>query len=170
MRIASLLFAIVMTILTASALAGLRLNLTGSMPIGLYRVADVPVKRNTTVLACLPPRIAQFAHARGYVPNGYCRSGVAPVGKEIVAVGGDTVTMTAAGIEVNGHLLLNSRPLRSDARGRALPQLEQRSQVVRSHELWLLSSNSARGFDSRYFGALTDDCVVAEIVPLVTGS
>ena len=168
MRIAVLLFATVIAILTVSALVGLRLNLTGSMPVGLYRIARLPLSRNTTVLACLPPRIAQFAHARAYVPNGYCKSGTAPIGKEIVAVGGDTVSLTAAGIEVNGRLLLNSRPLRSDARGRPLPQWEQRRRLVRSRELWLLSTNSARGFDSRYFGALPDDCVVAAVVPLLT--
>ena len=47
--------------------AGVRVNLSGSMPIGLYRVSSAPPMRGAMVLACLPVDVAVFAKSRGYV-------------------------------------------------------------------------------------------------------
>src|SRR4051794_13163721 len=80
-------FAGALSMLALSSLSyvtGLRLNLTGSIPIGLYRViGDASnLKRGDVVLACLPPFPADLAHSRGYVPRGSaCAGALAPVGK-----------------------------------------------------------------------------------------
>src|SRR6266702_3779142 len=58
------------TVLVLGRLAGLRLNLTGSLPVGLYVAAGAAPVRGALVLVCLPPEVAAFARARGYVPNG----------------------------------------------------------------------------------------------------
>ena len=147
---------------------GIRLNLTSSMPVGLYRILGTSTERNVLVLLCLPKPVAEFAHERGYVPNGFCESGVAPLGKRIVAISGDTVVMTPAGVMVNGVLIPNSRPLLRDARNRGLPALTVRLSVVRPHQIWVLSQYSSRSFDSRYFGPIPDSCVRAAIRPLLT--
>src|SRR5881296_3096055 len=101
--------------LAAGRLAGLRLNLTGSLPVGLYLAAgDVPA-RGALVLVCLPPEVAAFARARGYVPRGgACPGGVVPIGKPILAVAGDTVTVTRTGLLVNGRPVPNSQPRSTD--------------------------------------------------------
>src|SRR4051812_7287753 len=78
-------------IASVAYLAGVRLNMTGSIPPGLYRVTRGPVTRGNTVLACLPSKVAAFARARGYVPPGSCADGSAPVGKIVAAITGDTV-------------------------------------------------------------------------------
>jgi conjugative transfer signal peptidase TraF len=147
---------------------GIRLNLTASMPVGLYRIVQTRTQRNVLVLICLPESIAEFAHERGYVPNGYCHSGVAPLGKSIVAVPGDTVAMTPAGLQVNGSLIPNSRPLPRDGRNRGLPELTTQLSVVPPHQFWVLSQYSNRSFDSRYFGPIPDTSVRATIRPLLT--
>jgi type IV secretory pathway protease TraF len=50
--------------------AGLRLNLTGSLPVGLYLASHGVPGRGATVLVCLPSGVAAFAKVRGYVPQG----------------------------------------------------------------------------------------------------
>jgi conjugative transfer signal peptidase TraF len=145
---------------------GIRLNLTGSMPVGVYRVVQGRPSHGAMVLACIPTSIARFAHERGYVPNGNCPSGVAAVGKSILALYRDTVVLTVEGIRIAGSLLPNSKPLRRDSEGRPLPQLALGVYVVRPDEMWLLSTYFERSFDSRYFGPVPTTAIVAIITPL----
>lgn len=148
-------------------LGGIRVNLTGSMPIGAYRVVQGQPSRGAMVLACIPTSIARFAHERGYVPNGNCPGGVAAVGKRIVALSGDTVILTVEGIRIAGSVLPNSKPLRRDSDGRPLPQLALGIYVLRPDEMWLLSTYSERSFDSRYFGPVPTTAIVAIMTPLL---
>src|SRR5215467_14375871 len=69
--------------------AGVRLNLSRSIPQGLYRRIDAPIVRGSLVLTCLPRRIAALARERDYVHQGSCGDGSAPVGKTVVAVAND---------------------------------------------------------------------------------
>jgi conjugative transfer signal peptidase TraF len=149
---------------------GLRFNLTSSLPIGLYRVTnDSPtLERGAIVLYCLPPPLAGFAHDRGYVPRGgQCPGGLTPIGKIVVALPGDTVALTSAGITVDGRLQLHSRPLISDRSGKRLPRLAGGSYVVRSGYTWLFAP-SDRSFDSRYLGELSTTNIVARVRPYWT--
>src|SRR5881296_91000 len=96
--------------LAAGRLAGLRLNLTGSLPVGLYVAAGAAPVRGALVLVCLPPEVAAFARARGYVPRGgACPGGIILIGKPVLASAGDTVTVTLTGLLVNGAPVLNSQ-------------------------------------------------------------
>ena len=150
-------------------LAGLRLNLTGSMPVGLYVTARSAPVRGALVLACLPAKVAVFAKARGYVPPGVqCPGGVSAVGKPVVATAGDTVTVTPAGILVNGAAVPNTRALASDRKGRRLPQLATGRYVAKPGTVWIVSSYSRFSFDSRYFGAIEARQVRANLQRLWT--
>ena len=152
--------------------AGLRANLTESLPVGVYQVLKaapmgVP-ERGAIVLACLPACVARFARDRGYVPPGSCTGAVAAVGKHVAAVPGDTVSVTPSGISVNGSLLPNSRRLTRDSRGRPLPHVGDGSYVVRPGEVWLISRNSPRSYDSRYFGPVPSAALHAVIRDIFT--
>jgi conjugative transfer signal peptidase TraF len=156
-------------LLAACRLAGLRVNLTGSLPVGLYLAAGRTTVRGALVLVCLPPDIAAFASARGYVPHGEaCPGGVVPIGKRVLAVAGDTVTVTPPGLIVNGAAVPNSRALARDRKGRPLPILALGRYPVGHDELWVLSSYSLRSFDSRYFGAVRVTAVRARLLPVWT--
>ena|SRR5437773_579931 len=144
-----------LALLAACWCAGLRLNLTGSLPVGLYLESRVSPVLGAIVLVCLPPEVAAFALERGYVPRGgTCPDGALPVGKPVLATGGDTVTVTPTGLLVNGAPVPNSQPLEADRKGRPLPRLAVGRYVVAPGELWVLSSYSRLSFDSRYFGAI----------------
>lgn len=141
--------------LTAGLLAGLRINLTGSIPVGVYVIAHKPPAHGSIVLACLPANVAEFAVTRGYVPRGRsCPGGAAPVGKPILALGGDTVVVTPTGLKLNGKPVPNTAALAADQKGRALPHLARGSYLVESDQVWLVSTHSPLSFDCRYFGAV----------------
>ena len=142
-------------LLAVYTLAGVRLNLTGSLPIGLYVVTHGPPARGAVVLVCLPEAWAELARSRGYVPNGSsCPGGATLVGKPVFALPGDTVEVTATGLVLNGRPVADTRPLPFDRRGRPLPRLEAGAYVVGAGELWIISRYSPFSFDSRYFGAV----------------
>ena len=155
-------------VLAAAWRVGVRLNLTGSLPVGLYLESAGAPTRGSLVLACLPPPVGSFARARGYVPRGRCPDGGAPVGKLVAAVAGDTVVMSAAGLEVNGRAIPNSGPLTRDSHGRLLPSAPMGRQIVRTGELWLMSPYSPLSFDSRYFGSVEVRSVLTLARPLWT--
>jgi conjugative transfer signal peptidase TraF len=156
-------------LLAAGRLAGLRLNLTGSLPVGLYVAARGAPARGRLVLVCLPPRVAALARARGYVPRGgACPGGLAPIGKRVVAVAGDTVDITTHGLSVNGVPIPSSQALAKDRRDRPLPHVPMGRYVVRPGTVWIVSSYSPFSFDSRYFGAVESADVHASIRRLWT--
>jgi conjugative transfer signal peptidase TraF len=151
------------------SLAGFRLNLTGSLPLGLYRTVPGPLVRGARVLVCLPPGVAAYARARGYVPRGgWCPGGVLPVGKPVLALPGDTVTVTATGLRVNGVPVPNSRALATDHLGRPLPRLALGPQVVHPGTLWVVSTYVRTSFDSRYFGPVALTAVRSYLRPVWT--
>ncbi len=161
----------VLLLLVAGSIAGFRLNLTGSMPLGLYRAVPGPLVRGSLVLLCLPPHVAAFARARGYVPRGgMCPGGILPVGKPVLALPGDTVTVTATGLRVNGVPVPNSMGLATDHRGRPLPRLPPGSQVVRPGTLWVVSGYARMSFDSRYFGPVAVAAVRSYLRPVWTAA
>jgi conjugative transfer signal peptidase TraF len=141
-------------------LAGIRLNLTTSMPVGIYVTSGGMPTRGSMVLVCLPLAVAELARERGYLPQGgSCPGGVVPIGKTIVAIAGDTVVVTDTGLIVNGERVPNSTPLRADRAGRLLPRLRLGTYPVAVGQLWLLAGYSRLSFDSRYFGAVDVDQV-----------
>ena len=148
--------------------AGLRVNLSGSMPIGLYRVRSGPPVKGAMVLACLPAHVAVFARSRGYVPNGRCPGSTAPIGKVVLAMAGDSVEVTAEGLLLNGRPVRNTRPLAFDAAGRSLRRFPDGTYVVAQDEVWVYSPYSTRSFDSRYFGPLHVSSIRSRVLPLWT--
>ena len=159
-----------LAIVVVTWLAGLRVNLSGSMPVGLYRITSGPPAKGAMLLACLPESVAVFARTRGYVPSGRCPGAAAPIGKAVLATAGDSVQVTDTGLVVNGRLLPNTRPLAVDGAGRPIPRLPNGTYVVAGDEVWLYSPYSKRSFDSRYFGPLPLACVLNRVLPLWTAS
>ncbi len=152
----------------AGALAGLRVNLTDSMPRGLYRAIAGAPRRGSIVMACAPLDAARLARARGYLGPGSCPGGVRALGKLVLAMAGDTVALKPQGIRLNGAPVLNSRTLPADSRGRPLPHYPWGEHVLRPNELWLFAPYRANSYDSRYFGPERASQVVSVLRPVWT--
>ena len=145
------------TVLILGAIVGLRLNIaSNSLPPGLYRIA--PRGKGSDLLIC-PTGIAEsISISRGYRPKGAgCGDGYAPLLKPISARNGDTVTVSNAGISINGRLLPNSKQYARDALSRPLPQVPAGTYPVQPGTVWVISSYNRFSFDSRYFGPIPLD-------------
>lgn len=137
--------------------AGLRVNTTPSMPLGLWRI-EIPhraLRPGDIVMAC-PPDAPAFreAAARGYLPQGSCSGRFEPLLKPVAAVAGDVVTLSAEGVAVNGSPIPGTAPLVMDTVGRPLRPLASGHYPVAERQIWLVSAHTPLSWDSRYFGAL----------------
>ena len=149
----------------ACAYAGLRVNTTGSLPLGLYITTEKPAN---LVEFCPAEPFASLAIRRGYRARGSCPDGAMPLLKPIVARAGDIVDFSARGMAVNGRLLPNTAPLALDSRGLPLPQWPFGYYRIAPGTVWLASSYSPKSFDSRYFGPLPVTAIRSCLRPLIT--
>ncbi len=161
------LAALVLLVSLAGA-AGARLNLSPSVPCGLYWQGALPFRKGDTVLVC-PPSTPLFAEvrARGYLGPGFCPSGSQALMKRVAALPGDRVELAPEGVRVNGRLLPQSVPLAFDQAGRPLPRLASESVIVAPGEV-LLMGETVRSFDGRYFGLLPSTAIESVLHPLLT--
>jgi conjugative transfer signal peptidase TraF len=136
--------------------ASLRINFTGSIPIGIYLLLPLQpnaVKRGILVAACAPAHAAGTGRQRGYLSIGPCADSTELLLKSVVAVTGDEVDVTPAGVTVNGGLLLLSRPDAHDRAGRPLRSWPPGHYRLVLPQAWLYAPN-ARSWDSRYWGPM----------------
>jgi conjugative transfer signal peptidase TraF len=146
---------VLLALVGLAQLLGITINTSPSMPTGIWLVAPVKqrVKIGDIVVACLPPNVATVGLQRGYIGRGACPNGVAPILKFVAATGGDTITIDAHGITVNGTRLPHSRRARHDDRGRSLVSVAPGTYHLGEGQLWLWTPYSG-SWDSRYFGAI----------------
>ena len=141
------------------------------MPIGVY-LARAPgrdrqsLSPGTFVAVCLPSRLAAWGRARGYLHRGSCADGIAPIGKPIAAVAGDTMTVAPRGLARNGKPISHSAALSHDRSGRVLPHVAWGTYTTAPGDVWLVSTRVAASWDSRYYGPIPVECVVAILRPL----
>jgi conjugative transfer signal peptidase TraF len=156
----------------AAWLGGIRVNTSASVPTGLWlqtaaRPPNELLTRGTIVTFCpsdAPP--FRLAKQRGYMGGGWCPHEYQPLFKPIVAIAGDRVSISPAGIEVNGVHIANSAPLYADNAHQFLPTPRYGIFTVQPGFIWLVSSYNSLSFDSRYFGAVEISSVRSIAVPL----
>jgi len=149
--------------------AGIYYNNTPSFPVGFYKIIDEPVEKGAYVSFC-PPQDKAFnmAMARHYISAGHCAGGYGKLLKRVFAQAGDTVSIDAAGIKVNGELLPNSAQVRADSDGLELPQYRMGSKVLDDSEFLLMSDINPNSFDARYFGLIAGLQIQHVVEPFFT--
>jgi len=149
----------------AARAGGLRVNMTASMPRGLWRAVPGTPQRGDAVFFRpdeTHPTI-RWAREVGVLGAGFDRSPI--LLKRIVAVPGDLVTFDD-GVVVNGRPLPHSRPLARDAAGRLIPATACAG-VVSEHGFWVLGDRAERSLDSRYFGPIPRTSILSRAAPLL---
>jgi conjugative transfer signal peptidase TraF len=151
------------------AAAGVRVNLTPSMPLGVYRVVAVKphsVKKGMLVAVCAPAAAAEIARRSGHLMKGACAHDTEPLLKTVVAVGGDTVVVVASGVIADGRALENSTPLGEDRTDHSLTAWPMGWYRLPTGWLWLYA-NHRRSWDSRYWGPVSAGNVLAVVEPVL---
>jgi conjugative transfer signal peptidase TraF len=156
-----LLGALGITIVLAAGCAALArhllLNVTESMPVGIYWLAPGQApRRGDRVAFPIPPAVERLVHARAYLPDG------ALLLKEVVATEGDRVCTDGGVLTIDGHVF--GPVLDQDSRGRPLPQAGRCAPLARG-ELYVASPHP-QSFDSRSFGPLESRDVRGVVTPL----
>lgn len=145
--------------------AGIRINSTPSLPVGLYIKADASSR---LAEFCPVGLSAWLAANRGYRTAGDCPDGASALLKPIIARAGDVVELTAAGLFVNARSIPNTAPLSMDTKHRAMEHFPYGRYVVAQDEVWVASSYNARSFDSRYYGPVPIYRIREHLRPLLT--
>jgi conjugative transfer signal peptidase TraF len=144
------------------------LSLAWGYPAPGERAESEAPQRGDLVVACLPPPIAQWGWARGYLAGGSCSNGIEPVVKKLGALPGDTVGIFPSFVVVNGVRYPNSQTAPLDSHSRPLPHVAWGVRQVRDGEIWLFGFNDWRSWDSRYFGPVPCTDVGGVLAPVVT--
>lgn len=155
----------------AFSAAGLRVNVTPSYPLGIYR--SIPVTGaiedhvGEFVTLCLPADgKLQLALERGYLKRGSaCPGGAMPLFKQLLATSGDYVERSSEGLIINGEgPLPNTAAAAVDGEGRSM-HVWHGGPVMRGHGVFL-STHSPVSFDSRYLGTIPLSAVTGIIEPV----
>ena len=148
--------------------AGIRVNITPSIPLGVYQLSNEPQVTGSYVLFCPPPApVFAMAKARGYLGAGFCPGGYGQLMKRLVAANNDRVTINAEGVAINGQRLPLSKPIKLDGGGRPLTHYVK-SWVLDSDEVLVMADSNSGSFDGRYFGSIQRSQIESVIRPVFT--
>jgi conjugative transfer signal peptidase TraF len=154
---ALLLLALASTLLQRAGWS-LSLQVTGSLPRGLYLVT--PARRfavGDIVLLDPPTAVAPLMLERRWIGAGM------KLMKPIVALAGDEVCLRDGSVFVNGRAV--APVFAQDRSGRPLPRLDFCRRLVGA-EAFLLSDYTSSSFDSRYFGPVATSQLQGRALPL----
>ncbi|MFC3722025.1 conjugative transfer signal peptidase TraF [Neoaquamicrobium sediminum] len=151
----------------AGQTGGLRINLTPSYALGLWRI--VPIERAAAVgdliFICPPVTHALvLGTERGYMRRGICPGWMSPLLKSVVAGQGQRIQIGDL-VTIDGQPLARSEVRTADAQGRALAPWS--GGIVPAGHLFL-HSEFAGSYDSRYFGPIPADGVLGLARPVLT--
>jgi conjugative transfer signal peptidase TraF len=149
---------------TIARVWGVSVNLTPSMPIGIWivRPVNAPIARGAIVSFCRVHRHRSTEPPRP-ASHGPCPDGAWPLLKPVAALPGDLVVINSSGIAINGRLLPNSQQQSRPG----LTGVAPGSYQVGDGQLWVVSSLHPHSFDSRYFGPIRADAVRGEAIPFI---
>jgi conjugative transfer signal peptidase TraF len=132
--------------------AGYRINLSPSVPTGIWRIVEGDHEKGSYVAVSPSGHPGyRLAVERGYLP------GFSPMLKRVAATEGDIVNYDEEekAVTVNEEYIMMSEIISQDTEGRPLPRASFPAKL-RSGQVWL-SSENIRGYDSRYFGPVSED-------------
>lgn len=146
---------------------GFRVNITDSIPFGLYRITSIKNIKNSYVIFCPDDRPTfNQGRDRGYIDSGLCPGGYGYLMKKVVATNGDKISATSEGIFVNQAFIPFSKPIPADGMNRTLPQWRTRDYQLKEYEVLTMTSQSEWSFDSRYYGPVHIGQIKGVITPV----
>lgn len=163
--------AILLFLALFSHLFGIRINLSSSMPIGIYHEDNSDITTGSIVSVCLPQNIAKEGLNKGYLAHtGACDSNAEPVIKEIIGLPNDKVSISSKYIEVTNqsgqikkyfaphhNMSMSNHPVKSF--------IKLGNQDSKGY--WLYGvGNKEYSWDSRYFGAVQKNSILSVMKPL----
>lgn len=157
-------------VLVAAWILDIGINVTPSLPKGLYMgVNERPVHGDIVKFCLQDEEFIKIAHENEYVGVGICDSNLRPLLKIVAGMAGDTICIKENGIYVTQKgtniACVWALPRKEDSQGRAIKSRLE-SGVIAENKVFVLTTHEG-SFDSRYFG-LIDINTVSKAVNLIT--
>jgi len=136
-------------------LMGIRVNFTGSMPIGIYQQCHhTKIHRGDIISFCLPKRMALVGKSQGYISSGPCPGNAMRLLKQVIAVPADEVALSSNFIRVNGHRYFTPQQA-VNHNGRHIFHWVKNGIYHNIKTVWVYGSHDpVHSWDSRYFGGI----------------
>lgn len=169
MKIQSKLYLILPAIFLILILAfhyfGMIVNLSSSMPIGLYRKSSGNITNNDYVALCLDSHNTQLGISRGYLEKGTTCNGSVPLIKKVIALPNESITLSKNYIITNHHQY-NLKTLDFDNINRQLGSIKPGKYQQDCY--WLIGDDDfTNSWDSRYWGCIKKSQILYMVVPLI---
>lgn len=155
-----LLMLVTVACMWVAYVAGWRINLTESEPLGIYRLEPVSgaIKRGALVEFCPPASVTPDKFP--FYMRGTCSGGGMPMFKQVSGIPGDRVRVSMNGVWINGQRLPFSQQMGGSIK---FPEVRLPHQhgdfVLGKDEYWIYGSGAepalaGQSFDSRYWGVV----------------
>ena len=135
---------------------GFRINITESMPVGIYYLCAPDDLRNGDLVAVkLPPDLISIGLKRGYI-----KSDETILLKRLIAVPNDKIIYKNEQISVNGISKYKCIVKDIDLHERVMPNsLKEGIYTLGNNEYFVLGNNDD-SWDSRYFGSVNKENII----------
>uniref|UniRef100_E6QNM6 Putative TraF n=1 Tax=mine drainage metagenome TaxID=410659 RepID=E6QNM6_9ZZZZ len=155
----------------------LTLNASPCVPVGIYQITPIkkPLHDGEWVRLCPPlaPSVRQEVrhHWMDLSASSVCADHLVPFIKHVVAVPGQTVTLSAKGMTVDGHLIPHTAVQLTALVPYQHVQLIHYpfgTYIVKPGMFWEVATGSIWAFDSRYYGPIQDSAILSGARPVWT--
>lgn len=140
------------------------INLSSSMPKGIYLRQFTSISRGDIVAACLDRKFQLIALHHHYLKTGFCDGGAEKIIKRIIAIPGDNVALSNDSIQINGNIYFLPTQY-FDRSGNPL-FIYPRGTYPHSDGYWLIGSHDLNSWDSRYWGPIQSNQILWKLKPL----
>lgn len=147
-------------LLVAPIPGALVLNVSSSVPIGIYRLARRAPVVGELALVRLPAQARALAIERGYIGR------ASTLIKPVAATAGHVVCRAGLLVDIDGRKLATARAV--DGTGRPMPEWSS-CRRLDGGQIFVLSADP-KSFDSRYIGVLESTAVLGTAIPVWTAS
>lgn len=159
---ASILILVTLRILAGLYLPRLVINLSASMPRGIYRIVPFTTPERGLLIAFnVPEATLHELGERAWLKTD------APLIKPIAGLPGDSVCISDTDVQINGKAV--GPVFATDFQGRPLPRFRG-CFTVQARHVFPLSTFAERSFDARYFAAIAQHRIIGAAIPILSPS
>jgi conjugative transfer signal peptidase TraF len=160
-----LIISVIFIMVAALIYSKIVINISPSIPVGIYLKTTPHPQKGSLISVCLPKDTMKQGIENHYVISGWgtC-DGMLPLLKEIIAVPGDDVILMNNAISVNGKIY-HSPTYNKDSAGNLMP-IYPRGHYPNTTGYWLLGISDIRSWDSRYWGAISNNLIKNSLLPI----
>ena len=151
------LFLIILNILGIYTRKYFVLNISSSIPIGIYKVDKSTDFKRGDIVTFSTKKYKDILDYPGSIKN-------ITFSKYIAGISGDYIRIENNKIYVNNKEKGNI--FKVDGLNNRLPQLKEKEYIVKEDEVFVLGTND-KSFDSRYYGCIKKSDVIYKLVPLI---